>query len=83
MGLPLLFVGGALACHQHHDSHEPPVQHLVDIVRNARRFRAKWRRWPMEGWLAAFETMGLVEWNGDDLVIKRLPTAGDLASSEQ
>ena len=73
-GLPLLFVGGAIACHQYHDSHEPPVQHVADIVRNATHFYARWRRWPMEGWLTAFAAMGLVEWSDDELVLRRLPT---------
>lgn len=80
-GLPLLFVGGALACHQHHVSHEPPVQHLNDIVRNACRFHAKWKRWPMEGWLAAFVQMGLIDWAEDAITLKRPPTPEDLAAT--
>ena len=80
-GIDLLFVGGAIACHQYHDSHEPPVQHVADIVRNARFFRARWDRWPMEGWLAAFTDMGLVHWQDDRLDLIRLPTAVELASS--
>lgn len=78
-GLPLLFVGGAIACHQHHDSHEPPVQHLRDIVRNAILFHARWGRWPMEGWLEAFAEMGLVAWRADHLSILRFPTAEEVA----
>ena len=66
-GVPLLFVGGAIACHQHHQSQDPPIQHLHDIVRNARRFHDKWSRWPMEGWLKAFAERGLVEWDGGTL----------------
>ena len=80
-GLSLLFVGGAIACHQHHPSHEPPVQHLQHIVQNARLFHARWGRWPMEGWLAAFASMGLVSWTPDALSLRRLPTSSELAET--
>jgi Predicted glycosyltransferases len=74
-GLPLIFVGGAIACHQYHDTHDPPIQHLGDIVANARRFHARWRRWPMRGWLDQFEAMGLIGWREGAPVIVRQPTA--------
>lgn len=77
-GLPLLFVGGAIACHQYHDSYEPPVQHVADIVRNANVFHARWGRWPMEGWLQAFAAMGLVRWSDHELLLRRLPTTQEL-----
>jgi GT2 family glycosyltransferase len=64
-GVPLTWVGGAWAHHQHHPVSHPPVEHLADIVRNARRFRWRWGRWPMEGWLAAFARDGLVAWDPD------------------
>jgi GT2 family glycosyltransferase len=80
-GLPLLFVGGAIACHQYHDSHDPPVQHVVDIVRNAQIFNARWGRWPMEGWLRAFTTMGLVDWTDNRLTLRRLPTPEEHAAT--
>lgn len=80
-GLKLLFVGEAIACHQYHDSYEPPVQHVADIVRNARVFRARWDRWPMEGWLADFERLGLVRWHENTLDLVRLPTACEMAAS--
>lgn len=73
-GLELLFVGQAIACHQYHDSHEPPVQHVRDIVRNARHFHARWAKWPMEGWLDAFSALGLVRWESDTLEWLRDPT---------
>lgn len=79
--LPLLFVGGAIACHQHHDSHDPPVQHLASIVANARRFHASWGCWPMEGWLAAFRAMGLIEWTSNRLELLRLPTPGEIEAT--
>ncbi|MGK2883354.1 MAG: hypothetical protein ACSLE8_01015 [Rhodococcus sp. (in: high G+C Gram-positive bacteria)] len=30
-------------------------------MRNAALFHRRWNRWPMEGWLAAFEARGLIE----------------------
>lgn len=80
-GHKLLFVGGAIACHQYHITYEPPVQHVADIVRNARHFHARWGRWPMEGWLADFERLGLVRWQGYALDLLRLPTAREMAAS--
>lgn len=80
-GLPLLFVGGAVACHQHHESHDPPVAHLSDIVRNAALFRNRWGRWPMEGWLAGFRAMGLVQWSDTELRLLRQPTPGEIAAT--
>ena len=73
-GLPLYFLGGALACHQYHPSFDPPLQHLEDIVANARRFREKRGFWPMAGWLDQFAALGLVAWHDDTLCILRHPT---------
>jgi GT2 family glycosyltransferase len=58
-GGTMLWIGGALAHHQHHATSSPPVRHLEEIVDNANRFAAKWGWWPMEGWLTAFEEAGL------------------------
>lgn len=69
-GVPLVFVSGSPAFHQHHEVSDPPVEHLADIVRNAQVFRRKWGIWPMEGWLAAFEASGAVVREGD--AIRRL-----------
>ncbi len=80
-GLKLLFVGQAIACHQYHDSYEPPVQHVADIVRNARVFQARWDQWPMEGWLTDFERLGLVRWRENALDLVRLPTVYEMAAS--
>jgi GT2 family glycosyltransferase len=80
-GCKLLFVGGAIACHQYHDSHEPPVQHVADIVRNARLFHTRWGRWPMEGWLEGFARLGLVRWQHGTLELLRLPSASEMAAS--
>lgn len=72
-GVGLTWVGGAWAHHQHHPVSSPPVEHIADIVRNARRFRACWGLWPMEGWLEAFAARGLVEWDpaGERLSLAR------------
>ncbi len=75
-GVPLAWIGDAVSLHQHHETYDPPLQHLGDIVRNARRFREKWGVWPMEGWLSGFARMGLVRWDprGDRLSVLREPT---------
>ncbi|WP_338013662.1 hypothetical protein, partial [Corynebacterium heidelbergense] len=65
-GIPLLWVGGADAYHQHHPISSPPWEHLSEIVENANRFYAKWGRWPMEGWLSAFERAGAVAFVAGD-----------------
>ncbi|MGO4598934.1 glycosyltransferase family 2 protein [Terrabacter sp. 2RAF25] len=58
-GGAMTWVGGARAYHQHHPTRVPPTQHLHDIVANANRFAERWGWWPMEGWLDAFERLGL------------------------
>ena len=75
-GVGLRWVGGAWAHHQHHPVSDPPVEHLEDIVRNARRFRSRWGRWPMEGWLRAFADRGLVDWDPARPAGDALRTAG-------
>lgn len=60
---PLWFHPDPLAFHQYHETSSPPIQHLASICRNAERFFARWRWWPMTGWLREFERLGLVEWS--------------------
>ncbi|MCZ4521970.1 galactosyltransferase-related protein [Rhodococcus ruber] len=74
-GIGLRWVGGAHAYHQWHAVSDPPVEHLDDIVANARRFFDRWGRWPMIGWLDAFAARGLIEFG--DSGIRR--TSGHLA----
>ncbi len=62
-GVGLTWVGGAWAYHQHHETASPPVQHLDDILRNAARFHDRWGWWPMEGWLRAFDDLGLARYD--------------------
>lgn len=77
-GVPLLFVGGAIACHQHHAVFDPPLQHFDDIIRNARLFQELWGFWPMEGWLAAFASLGLVATEHGKLAVLRDPTREEI-----
>ncbi|MFD3851644.1 glycosyltransferase family 2 protein [Streptomyces microflavus] len=62
-GIPLTWVGGAPAFHQHHPVSSPPVAHLHDILRNAAIFHRRWGWWPMTNWLHAFADRGLIHWN--------------------
>lgn len=63
-GVPLRWVGGALAHHQHHPVSRPPVEHLDDVLVNGRVFADRWGWWPMQGWLDAFAERGLVRREG-------------------
>lgn len=63
--IPLHWVGGAWAWHQHHPVSDPPTEHLEDIVRNSILFHRRWGEWPMGGWLTAFRDAGLIDWNPD------------------
>lgn len=63
VGGELYWVGGADAFHQHHEVESPPLRHLVSIVRNANHFRERWGWFPMEGWLGAFERLGLAKYD--------------------
>ncbi|MHC3004642.1 glycosyltransferase family 2 protein [Gordonia metallireducens] len=62
-GFRIAWVGGADAYHQFHPVSSPPVEHLDDILRNARTFHRRWNSWPMEGWLNAFAQMGLIDYD--------------------
>ena len=59
-GLELGWTGSARAYHQHHESHDPPLGHVDDILRNGRIFHDRWGYWPMTGWLEEFERRGIV-----------------------
>lgn len=56
----IAWVGGAHAYHQYHPVSDPPVEHLDDILRNARIFHSRWGWWPMQGWLDGFRDRGLI-----------------------
>jgi len=59
-GVDLVWVGGAAAYHQHHETQDPPVHHIDDILANGSLFESRWGFWPMRGWLDGFERLGLV-----------------------
>lgn len=80
---PLIFMGGAGAFHQYHDVLDPPLQHLDDIVRNARLFHERWNVWPMEGWLQAFSAMGLISWSEKAIMMVRKPDASQWAAARR
>ncbi len=67
-GVPLCWVGGADAYHQHHPVSRPPVEHLDDILANGALFARRWGTWPMTGWLEQFERRGLVARDGEGWV---------------
>ncbi len=77
-GVPLRWIGGAHAFHQHHPVSEPPVEHLADIVRNATLFHQRWGWWPMAGWLDQFEKLALIY--RDPQGRPHLNAAGDIPS---
>lgn len=62
-GVGLDWIGGADAYHQYHPTSDPPVQHVDDVVANARIFFRRWGWWPMSGWLTAFERLGLASYD--------------------
>ncbi|ETA04951.1 glycosyl transferase [Gordonia alkanivorans CGMCC 6845] len=62
-GFRIAWVGAADAYHQYHPVSNPPVEHLEDILRNARTFHRRWGSWPMEGWLDGFAQMGLIRYD--------------------
>lgn len=69
LGVPLVWVGGAHAYHQHHPVSSPPVEHAADIVRNSHVYRRRWGAWPMEGWLRELDRLGVVRWQDGDLTL--------------
>jgi len=80
LAVPVGLVADAVVLHQHHDSFSPPVQQLRATVANAQRYRDKWGTWPMQGWLAAFVELGLLDWNQDSTTchVRRDPTAEEV-----
>ena len=81
--VPLRWVGAAQAFHQYHPVSDPPVEHLAEIVTNARLFFRRWGWWPMSGWLRAFAEQGLVHWQGSELRVSRSDTDDGDAAQHQ
>lgn len=81
-GIPLYFVGGMHAFHQHHASCDPPLQHFADILRNASRFHARHGFWPMSGWLDAFADRGLIARKREtEITTLRAPTLEEIVAA--
>ncbi|WP_254602855.1 galactosyltransferase-related protein [Sphingomonas bacterium] len=82
-GLPIRWCRGALAYHQYHPHHMPPVHHIDSVIANATLFAEKWGHYTMEHWLQCFELMGLVRMDGPRPVRVREVTEDDLALTRQ
>lgn len=82
-GIPLMFMGGPGAFHQHHAVFDPPLQHVEDIVCNAQRFHDRWQVWPMEGWLRAFSDLGVIQWSEHAVSVLRPPSALEMIRAER
>ncbi|MBD8678245.1 galactosyltransferase-related protein [Sphingomonas sp. CFBP 13720] len=82
-GVPMAWVGGAVAYHQHHAVHIPPLHQFDAILRNATLFRARWGRWCMDYWLGQFAAAGLIEWSdtAEAIAVLRRPFAAEVAAS--
>lgn len=81
-GVPVLFLGGPRAYHQHHPGYDPPLQHFRDIVANAGRFHDRHGIWPMDGWLDGFARLGLIAPDRTHgLVVRRDPTPAEIAAA--
>jgi hypothetical protein len=83
-GTAIGWLKGALAYHQYHPHHMPPVHHIESVVRNAELFKEKWGYRTMGHWLHAFKLMGLID-NAPDRPIRilRRPDASDLVLTGQ
>lgn len=82
-GLPIRWCRGALAYHQYHAHHMPPVHHLDSVIANARRFADKWGHYTMEHWLHAFTLMGLIREQDGRFIRLREVDEDDLALTRQ
>lgn len=79
--VPLRRCGAALAFHQYHDVHVPPLHHFDHILRNAKLFRERWGEWCMGYWLGQFEEAGYVALGEDDIEVLRVPSPAEIDAS--
>ncbi|MEX2476018.1 galactosyltransferase-related protein [Marinobacter sp.] len=84
-GIRLGWCGNAMAVHQYHPVHTPPLDKFEDILGNARRFYHKWGNWCMEYWLAYFVAQELIAWSPDaaDIRVIRRPTNDEIQACRQ
>lgn len=82
---PLAWAASTWSLHQHHETYDPPLDHVRDVVLNARRFHDKWGTWPMEGWLRRFDDLGVVDWSPrtGSLEFVRPATEDELAAAHR
>ncbi|WP_343320614.1 galactosyltransferase-related protein (plasmid) [Arthrobacter sp. TMP15] len=80
--IPVRFIE-APVFHQHHGVYNPPLNHFLEIVQNARLFHSRWGVWPMEGWLRAFVQLDLISWipSQSSLTVRRIPTAEEVRAA--
>jgi GT2 family glycosyltransferase len=62
-GVPLAWVGGAPAFHQHHPPTRLRPGGVPALVENVRRYRENWGEWPAKGWLEELASAGLIDWD--------------------
>lgn len=70
----------ALAYHQFHTSYSPPLNHLADIVENAKVFYDKWNFLPMDKWLKQFAELGYIKLENNQIEITKLPSKEEIES---
>ena len=58
LGVPLAWFDGGTAFHQWHRPSRLDPARTAELVGNAHRFRRRWGRWPMEGWLRELAVAG-------------------------
>ena len=75
-----LYKISALAYHQFHPSYAPPLNHLTEIVSNARVFQRKWNVLPMGKWLRQFAEMGYLTLKDNQIEINKLPSNSEVAA---
>jgi GT2 family glycosyltransferase len=62
-GVPLCWLGDALAYHQHHPPTRLDPAGTEALVANVRRYRERWGEWPAKGWLEELAGLGLIAWD--------------------
>lgn len=73
-----LYKVSAKAYHQFHPSYAPPLNHLEEIVNNARVFYRKWNVLPMLKWLHQFAELGYITLQDERIEIIKLPSETEI-----